>query len=89
MNKAKSIILSVLGVIATAMFAFMVWKHFNEYAPQILFVLWRIYFNYVTYFRGIKLNKMISWWKVSGVIFAVAVFETVLTIVLYWGGFYH
>ena len=87
-EKIKTIIVGVLALIAAVMIAVMTFKFFKEFIPQTIFILWRLWFNYQTYIRGIVANKYLSKYRVAGVIAAILIFEAVLTFVLWLGGFY-
>jgi hypothetical protein len=84
----RTILLSVLAVIASVILIAMTYKLFKGYIPQIIFIAWRLWFNYQTYIRGIVANKYLSKYRVAGVIAAILIFEAVLTFVLWLGGFY-
>lgn len=87
-EKLKSILVAALAIIAALMIGAMTYKFFKELIPQVIFILWRLWFNYQTYFRGIVANKYLSKWRIAGVVFAVLLFEAVLTFILWLGGFY-
>ncbi len=87
-KKIKSVLVGILGVIAIFMLVFLLYRMYLHILPQILFVTWRLWFNWQTYIRGIFYNKRISWSRVGGVVFAILIFEAVLTLIMWWGGFY-
>lgn len=63
------------------------------YIPQILFILWRVWFVYTNTYQPIKRLKDIHKWAVSDwkifydILFAF-LFELLLILVLWWGGFF-
>lgn len=63
------------------------------FIPQILLILWRVWFVYNATYLPIKRLKSIHTWAVSdwGIFYDILfafVFEFSLFIVLWWGGFF-